>query len=170
MFLLGLSWRIADGFRYRRDGRRVRAADVPTLGFIEKADELSSMSSGALHVWRYRHLLRNLVGKQLMLKYRGSLLGFAWTLVVPLMMGAVYVLAFTYVLRVGTPRFALYLLVGLLAWNYFSGAISASVDAVSGSGADAEERGVPAGSCCRCRWCCSTSCSTCSRSRCCCRF
>jgi ABC-type polysaccharide/polyol phosphate export permease len=135
MFLLGLSWRIADGFRFRRDGRRVRAADVPTLGFIEKADELSSMSSGALHVWRYRHLLQNLVGKQLMLKYRGSLLGFAWTLVVPLMMGAVYVLAFTYVLRVGTPRFTLYLLVGLLAWNYFSGAISASVDAVSGSGA-----------------------------------
>jgi len=134
-FLLGLSWRIADGFRYRRDGRRVRATDLPTLGFIEQADELSSMSSGALHVWRYRHLLQNLVGRQLMLKYRGSLLGFAWTLIVPLTMGGVYVLAFTYVLRVGTPRFALFLLVGLLAWNYFSGAISASVDAVSGSAA-----------------------------------
>ncbi len=135
VFHLALAWRIADGFRYRRDGRRVRASDVPTLGFVEKADELSSMSSGALHVWRYRHLLRNLVGKHLLLKYRGSMLGFAWTLVVPLMMGAVYVVAFTYVLRVGTPRFALFLLVGLLAWNYFAGAISASVDAVSGSGA-----------------------------------
>ena len=133
LFLLGLSWRIADGVRYRRAGRRARAAQPEP--YTEKADELSSMSSGVLHVWRYRHLLRNLVGKHLMLKYRGSMLGFAWTLVVPLMMGAVYVLAFTYVLRVGTPRFALYLLVGLLAWNYFAGAISASVDAVSGSGA-----------------------------------
>ena len=135
MFLLGLSWRIADGVRYRRASRRARGAEASTELFVEKADELSSMSSGVLHVWRYRHLLRNLVGKHLMLKYRGSMLGFAWTLVVPLMMGAVYVLAFTYVLRVGTPRFALYLLVGLLAWNYFAGAISASVDAVSGSGA-----------------------------------
>lgn len=133
MFLLGLSWRIADGVRYRRAARRARAAEPEP--FTEKADELSSMSSGALHVWRYRHLLRNLVGKHLLLKYRGSMLGFAWTLVVPLMMGAVYVLAFTYVLRVSTPRFALYLLVGLLAWNYFAGAISAAVDAVSGSGA-----------------------------------
>jgi len=133
LFLLGLSWRIADGVRYRRAGRRARVAQPEP--YTEKADELSSMSSGVLHVWRYRHLLRNLVGKHLVLKYRGSMLGFAWTLVVPLMMGAVYVLAFTYVLRVGTPRFALYLLVGLLAWNYFAGAISASVDAVSGSGA-----------------------------------
>lgn len=135
VFLLGLSWRIADGFRYRRAGRRVRATDVPTLGFTEKAEELSSMSGSIVHVWRYRHLLRNLVGKHLTLKYRDSPLGFAWTLVVPLVMGAVYVLAFTYVLRVSTPRFALYLLVGLLAWNYFAGAVSAAADAISGNGA-----------------------------------
>ncbi|MEZ5419467.1 MAG: ABC transporter permease [Vicinamibacterales bacterium] len=132
MFLLGLSWRIADGVRHRRTRRN--GDDAPAT-FIDRADELSAMSSSALHVWHYRHLLRNLVGKQLALKYRGSMFGFAWTLVVPLMMGGVYVLAFTYVLRVETPRFALYLLVGLFAWNYSAGALSASVDAVSGSGA-----------------------------------
>jgi len=37
--------------------------------------------------------------------------------------------------RVSTPRFALYLLVGLFAWNYFSGAVSAAADAIAGNGA-----------------------------------
>lgn len=132
VFLLGLAWRIADGVRYRRFRRRVIS---DSDGLVERTEELSAMSRGALHVWNYRHLLRNLVAKQLGLKYRGSMLGFAWTLVGPLMMAAVYVLAFTHVLRVSTPRFALYLLVGLFAWNYFSGAVSAAADAIAGNGA-----------------------------------
>lgn len=72
-FLLGLSWRIADGFRHRWAERRARGGSAEAGVFVEKADELASMSSGALHVWRYRHLLRNLVGKHLLLKYRGSM-------------------------------------------------------------------------------------------------
>lgn len=135
VFLLATSWRVADGVRFRRARRRARASRQDAEPLVEQGAELATMSGGVGHVWRYRHLLRNLVAKHLTLKYRGSLLGFAWTLVAPLTMSAVYVLAFTYVVKVGTPRFALYLLVGLLAWNYFSGAITASVDAIAGGGA-----------------------------------
>ena len=39
----------------------------------------------------------------------------------PLIMIAVYAVAFRYVLRVETPRFVLFILVGLLAWNFFAG-------------------------------------------------
>ena len=135
VLLLGMSWRLADGVRFRRARRLDRSSRPDVERLVEQGADLSTMSGGVLHSWRYRHLLWNLVAKQLTLKYRGSLIGFAWTLVAPLTMSAVYVLAFTYIVKVGTSRFALYLLVGLLAWNYFSGAISASVDAISEAGA-----------------------------------
>jgi lipopolysaccharide transport system permease protein len=85
-------------------------------------------------VWGYRHLLRNLVAKDLQLKYRGSVLGFTWSILIPLLMIGVYTVAFTYVMGVSTPRFVLYLLIGLLAWNFFGGAVSGATEAVSGAG------------------------------------
>ena len=51
----------------------------------------------------YRQLLRNLVLKDLKLKYRGSVLGFVWSLVNPLVMIAVYTIAFTHIIRSGSP-------------------------------------------------------------------
>ena len=53
---------------------------------------------------RYRELLKNLVLKDLKLKYRGSVFGFVWSLANPLLMILVYAFAFTYVLRVRTER------------------------------------------------------------------
>ena len=57
----------------------------------------------ALH--RYRHLLRNLVLKDLKLKYRGSVIGFLWSLANPLLMVAVYTIAFTSILGVAIREF-----------------------------------------------------------------
>jgi ABC-type polysaccharide/polyol phosphate export permease len=54
-----------------------RAADGPSI----------RRTLAALH--RYRHLLRNLVLKDLKLKYRGSVIGFLWSLANPLLMAAV---------------------------------------------------------------------------------
>jgi len=54
-------------------------------------------SLGAL--WRYRELLRNLVGKELKLQYRGSALGFVWSLLNPLMLVIVYAIAFSFILN-----------------------------------------------------------------------
>ena len=74
------------------------------------------------------------MAKDLKLKYRGSVLGFAWSILIPLMMIGVYTMAFTYVMERATPRFVLYLLIGLLAWNFFSGAMASATEAISGSG------------------------------------
>lgn len=75
---------------------------------------------------QYRHLLRNLVAKDLKLKYRGSVFGFVWSLANPLIMIAVYTFAFTYILRLHTPAFVFYLMLGVLAWTFFAGAIAMS--------------------------------------------
>jgi len=74
-------------------------------------------------VIRYRWLIYELVLRDLRLRYRGSVLGFAWTILNPLLFAAVYVLIFGVFLRVGLPHFALYLLAGLLPWNWFAGAV-----------------------------------------------
>jgi lipopolysaccharide transport system permease protein len=70
--------------------------------------------------WQYRHLMRNLVARDLKVRYRGSVLGFAWTFLNPLLMTVVFTFVFTSVLRVpdnGVP-FPAFFLVGMLAWNF----------------------------------------------------
>jgi len=82
----------------------------------------------------YRAFIRNLVVKDLKLKYRDSILGFLWSLVNPLMMLVVYTIAFKYVMRTGIQHFTFFLLAGLMPWQFFAGALSASTSSVIGNG------------------------------------
>jgi ABC-type polysaccharide/polyol phosphate export permease len=83
---------------------------------------------------QYGHLLRNLVVKDLKLKYRGSVLGFVWSLANPLLMIAVYTVAFTYILRIRTPGFVFYLMLGVLAWTFFANATAMSTGSIVDNG------------------------------------
>lgn len=130
----GAIWRAAVGLRVRQQNRRAFAEQYGGMTLMVQGSDLASMAGGIARVWGYRHLLRNLVAKDLQLKYRGSVLGFAWSILIPLMMIGVYAVAFRYVMNVETPRFVLYLLVGLLAWNFFAGAVSGATDAVASGG------------------------------------
>lgn len=67
-----------------------------------------------------RHILANLVRKEVRVKYASSLLGAAWSMLNPLLYLAVFSLVFKLVLRSNVPEFAVYLLSGLLAWNLFA--------------------------------------------------
>ncbi|MCA1584378.1 MAG: ABC transporter permease [Acidobacteria bacterium] len=129
--LVCLAWRAAVGLRMRWQALR---GDVPPGALEVRGEHHRSMSGGLLLAWRYRHLLRNLVAKDLRLKYRGSILGFAWSLLNPLLMIGVYTFAFTYIMQVGTPRFAFFVLIGLLAWNFFAGAVMGSAAAIADGG------------------------------------
>lgn len=71
-------------------------------------------------VFRYRELIRNLVLKDLKLKYRDSALGFLWSLANPLLLILVYATVFTHMLRAEIVNFPYFLLVGILPWNFFS--------------------------------------------------
>lgn len=71
-------------------------------------------------IFSYRELIKNLVLKDLKLKYRGSTLGFLWSLANPLLIILVYSFVFTRMLRADIPNFAFFLLVGFLPWSFFS--------------------------------------------------
>jgi len=83
---------------------------------------------GILAGWRqlagYSHLLRNLVARDLKLKYKGSVFGFLWSLANPLLMLAVYTLAFRYIIRVQVENFPLFFIVGYLPFVFLSGALT----------------------------------------------
>src|SRR5919199_26074 len=72
---------------------------------------------------RYRELFGNLFRRDVQAKYRGSLLGLAWSLANPVLLMAVYLLVFSVLWK--TPfgsngHYGLFLLVGLSAWLFFS--------------------------------------------------
>lgn len=78
----------------------------------------------------YFELIKNLVLKDLKLKYRDSALGFLWSLANPLLLILVYSFVFTQMLRVDIPDFPHFLLVGILPWNFFASSVMMSTGSV----------------------------------------
>jgi lipopolysaccharide transport system permease protein len=85
-------------------------------------------------IFSYRELVRNLVLKDLKLKYRDSALGFLWSLVNPLLLILVYSFVFGHVLRGGPPNFAYFLMVGILPWNFFAQSLMMSTGSILDNG------------------------------------
>jgi ABC-type polysaccharide/polyol phosphate export permease len=96
----------------------VTAAPAPRL--VDRAAARPTIGASLISVFSYRELVRNLVLKDLKLKFRGSVLGFLWSLVNPLAMVAVYTFAFKYILASRQPGFPFFVLLGLLAWSFFA--------------------------------------------------
>jgi homopolymeric O-antigen transport system permease protein len=68
---------------------------------------------------RYAPLFRNLVRREVRQRYRGSVLGLAWTLITPAVMVAAYSVVFKFLLRIQIPYYALFLFLGLTIWQFF---------------------------------------------------
>ncbi|MFN3432451.1 MAG: ABC transporter permease, partial [Candidatus Sericytochromatia bacterium] len=81
-------------------------------------------------VYRYRDLFWSLTWRELRARYKGSALGFAWSVLNPLLMLAVYTAVFTHVLRLGMPNFSVFLFCGLLPWTWFSTSVSHSATCI----------------------------------------
>jgi lipopolysaccharide transport system permease protein len=96
---------------------------------------LRARSSRRFNALRYRELLRNLVLRDLRLKYRGSVFGFLWSLMNPLLMIVVYTIAFRYLLGMRSPGFVFNLMLGILAWSFFATSASMSTGSIVDSGA-----------------------------------
>src|SRR5215467_15529828 len=85
--------------------------------------------------WRKTAMLvRHLTWRSLAARYRGSALGFLWTLVYPICLMFVYTFVFSVIFKVKTKiPFQVYVMTGLLAWNFFSmGSLHAAVSLVMG--------------------------------------
>ena len=85
---------------------------------------------------RNRILLRELVITDFKLRYQGSVLGYIWSLLKPLMLFAIMYVVFVHFLRFGEgiEHFAVSLLLGLVLWTFFIEATSQGMQAIVGRG------------------------------------
>src|SRR5436190_6065410 len=78
---------------------------------------------------RFVELTTTLAQSEFKLRYFGSALGYVWSLMRPLLFFGVLYLFFTQIVKVGqgVPHYGVYLLTGIVLWNYFSEATGNSV-------------------------------------------
>ena len=86
------------------------------------------------NLYRHRQLIAALTGRDLKARYRGSILGYFWSLANPLLLLAVYTLVFTkfFPRQAGaTSPYPLFLFAGILPWTFFSAAVLESTGSIS---------------------------------------
>ncbi|MDH5476770.1 MAG: ABC transporter permease [Nitrospinota bacterium] len=86
-------------------------------------------------VYKHRELISNLVAKDLKARYRGSIMGMAWTFLNPLLTLSVYALVFSRYQRIEVQNYAVFMFAGLLPWIWFSSSLLEGVNSITGAGA-----------------------------------
>ncbi len=87
---------------------------------------------------RHRALIQSLVSRELKARYRGSVLGFLWSFVNPILLLLTYWLAFTYMFPgVRTPQvepYFLFIFCGILPWTWFNASVAEASGVLISSG------------------------------------
>lgn len=84
------------------------------LLFVEEAKAL----------WLYRHLVAEIVARDIKVRYKRSVLGVAWTMLSPLLNMLAMTWVFSLVMRMDVKNFPVYFLTGSIFWAFFAGATS----------------------------------------------
>ncbi len=92
---------------------------------------------------RYRDLLRELVRRDIKLKYRRSFLGYLWSVLNPLLTMLVLVLVFSSFFRFDIENFPVYLLTGQTLFAFFTESTSMAISSITGSAALLKKTYVP---------------------------
>ena len=75
-------------------------------------------------LYEYREMIISLVRKDLRGRYKGSVLGFLWTFVNPLLQLIVYTIVFSIIMRASYEQYYLFLFVALVPWMFFSSSVT----------------------------------------------
>ena len=81
---------------------------------------------------KYKDLIWNLTITDLKVKYQSSVLGFAWSLLNPLLMMLVLYGVFVNVFRFNQDNYAIYILIGLIAWRFLANGTSTAMGSIIG--------------------------------------
>jgi ABC-type polysaccharide/polyol phosphate export permease len=83
---------------------------------------------------QYRELIWALALKDLRVRYKRSVLGFLWALLNPLFMMIILTIVFSEMMQPKINQYAVFLLVAILPWTFFSQALSYAVESIVGNG------------------------------------
>ena len=85
-----------------------------------------------MYLFEYSELIKNLVASDLKVKYQSSVLGFAWSMLNPLLMMLVLYAVFNNIFRFEQEHFALYLLIGIIAWRFLANGTMTAMGSIVG--------------------------------------
>jgi len=110
-------------------------ASVGTYRGVRATFSVADIPAALAELWQRRELLWHMTVRHLRGQYKQSILGYAWTVVNPLSQMLILTFVFSYLVRIETPGvpYALFLLMGLLPWNFFAAALSSATGSVSGA-------------------------------------
>lgn len=83
-------------------------------------------------LWQYREMIVSLVKRDLKSRYKGSILGFLWMFLNPLLQLCVYTIVFSGIMRMDIEKYYLFLFVALVPWIFFSTCLSGGTTVIFG--------------------------------------
>ena len=81
-------------------------------------------------IYAYRQMIFSLVKRDLKGRYKGSVLGFLWTFLNPLLQLVVYTMVFSVIMRAGIKDYYLFLFVALIPWIFFSSSLTGGTSCI----------------------------------------
>lgn len=116
------------------DAERTRRLPEGATSEYDSASRRPTVLGELRELVRYRDLLRVLISKTIKTRYKRSAIGILWTLLNPLLTMLVLTIAFSAMMRSAVPSYPVYLLIGLVVWNLFSGSTAWSMGTYIGAG------------------------------------
>lgn len=95
--------------------------------------QLPAWRKHANELWHYRYLLYNLVLRDLKVRYKNSLLGVLWSILNPLLIMLVFTLVFDRFSAGSIDFYPIFVLVGIIPWNFFSGSVIGGTNGILGN-------------------------------------
>lgn len=100
----------------------------------DTANRPNPLVEEALALVKYRELIRQFVSRSIKTRYKRSVLGVLWTLLNPLLTMIVLTIVFSAVFRFEVENYSIYVLTGLIAWNFLSSSTAGAMGEMLWSG------------------------------------
>lgn len=97
---------------------------------VKRTGQKESFRQTVRDIYDYREMIKAFVRRELRGRYKGSVLGFLWTFLNPLLQLFVYTIVFSTILKSGIDDYYLHLFVALIPWLFFSSSITCGSVAV----------------------------------------
>lgn len=81
-------------------------------------------------LYQYREMISSMVKRDLRGRYKGSMLGFLWTFINPLLQLLIYTVVFSSIMRMGIEHYEVFLFVTLIPWIFFANSLLGAIGSI----------------------------------------
>jgi len=109
------------------------AFGMTTVWYRWKKGKHSYVVNALIAMKKYRFLIRQLVSRDFKTKYKRSVLGMFWSFLNPLLTMLVQYIVFSTIFKSDIENFSVYLLIGIISFNFFSEAAGMALSSIIGN-------------------------------------